>query len=62
MADEMDNTAQQHPLFALRGFWRELFEALGGGEKYLERERAEFNANAEEREARLMAIIEHRDS
>ena len=32
-----------HPLLALRGSWKDIFQALGGGEAFLKRERAHFD-------------------
>ena len=33
----------RHPLLALRGSWKDIFQALGGGEAFLKRERAHFD-------------------
>ncbi|MEO5936348.1 MAG: hypothetical protein ABIP81_03960 [Terriglobales bacterium] len=40
-------------LRAMRGFAKETFEALGGGEEFLRRERAEFNEAMNKREAAI---------
>ena len=45
-----DALVRPHPLLALRGIARELFQSLGGGESFIRSERASFSArDAEDR-------------